>query len=232
MTKSLTWIFTEEEKALVSSLVSKGRIEQEKNDKFAIIDFESFYKLFTNDECEVMKKYLAIDPAQAGYKPPFLGIEEPPTDLVSLKNQKIVGEKETFIIPTQYLPKDTFETYSRLNRAMKDELGKEVLVLYGYRSPARQVFIFFDILQGIYDFDFQKTIQRVCFPAWSEHVCPRKQAIDFTTQQGGASVDFDQTEEYRWLQRNAQQFGFYESYPKDNDLDMMYEPWHWHHENA
>ena len=133
MTKSLTWIFTEEEKALVSSLVSKGRIEQEKNDKFAIIDFESFYKLFTNDECEVMKKYLAIDPAQAGYKPPFLGIEEPPTDLVSLKNQKIVGEKETFIIPTQYLPKDTFETYSRLNRAMKDELGKEVLVLYGYR---------------------------------------------------------------------------------------------------
>ncbi|MEK9156811.1 MAG: hypothetical protein AAB448_01590 [Patescibacteria group bacterium] len=27
-------------------------------------------------------------------------------------------------------------------------------------------------------------------------------------------------------------FHLYESYPKDNALDMMYEPWHWHYEKG
>lgn len=120
--------------------------------------------------------------------------------------------------------------YLRLNEAMKGGIEKELLVLYGHRSPARQIFIFFDILERIYNFDFDKTIQRVCFPDYSEHVCIKQQAIDFKTTDDAPADAFNQKEEYFWLKSNAAQFGFYESYPKDNSLGMMYEPWHWHYE--
>ena len=58
----------------------------------------------------------------------------------------------------------------------------------------------------------------------------KKQAIDFQIEEYTIGNDFDKTEEYKWLQKNAKSFNFYESYPIDNNLDMMYEPWHWHHE--
>lgn len=112
---------------------------------------------------------------------------------------------------------------------MREEIGKEIGVLYGYRSPARQVFIFFDILERKYNYDFDKTIERVCFPDYSEHVCFQKQAVDFLTKEG-ICEGMERTKEYEWLKENAVRFGFTESYPKDNNLGMMYEPWHWRYE--
>jgi D-alanyl-D-alanine carboxypeptidase len=120
----------------------------------------------------------------------------------------------------------------QLNEAMQKDIGKTLQVLYGHRSPARQVFIFFDILERIYNFDFEKTMQRVCLPDYSEHVCTQQQAIDFKAETGPPVDTFDQKQEYTWLKANASSFGFYESYPKDNAFGMMYEPWHWHYEAA
>jgi hypothetical protein len=224
------WIIAEKEKKLISSLVSKGKAEQERNKKFAIIDFERFYKLFTDDEIAVMKKYLAIDPKKIDYKLPFIGFDDKPNDLVPIPNQEYAINNEVKILPCQYLPQQTFNAYIKLNDAMNIDIKKKLLVLYGYRSPARQVFIFFDILERHYNFDLDKTLRRVCFPDYSEHVCIKRQAIDFMTTDNGKSEDFEKNEEYDWLQKNAAKFGFYESYPKDNELDMMYEPWHWHYE--
>ncbi len=224
------WDFTEEEKGLITSLVAKGRAEQAKNEKFAIIDFDSFYKLFTDKEAAIMKKWLAIKPEDIDYKLPFLGAKDSSNDIVAIANQTYTANGHPQIIPCQYLPKDVYEAYQRLNKAMQEDIGKNLLVLFGHRSPARQVFLFFDILERIYDFDFNKTIQRVCFPDYSEHVCTQRQAIDFKTQDGLSSDEFDTAQEYAWLQENAKQFGFYESYTKNNQLGMMYEPWHWHYE--
>lgn len=38
---------------------------------------------------------------------------------------------------------------------------------------------------------------------------------------------FENTDAFRWLQRNAQKFGFEMSFPPDNEQGVMYEPWHW-----
>lgn len=38
---------------------------------------------------------------------------------------------------------------------------------------------------------------------------------------------FDQTEAFRWLQRNAARYGFTMTYPKGNAEGYLYEPWHW-----
>jgi len=225
------WNYNERQKELILSLISKGKKEQENNEEFAVLSLDSFLDLFTKEEKDIIEDYLQIDPKSFGYKLPFIGTKENTNDLVSMKGQSYISvDKEKIIIPCQYLPQETYEAYTKLNEAMQNEIGKKVLVLYGYRSVARQIFIFFDILQRLYNFDVGKTLKRVCFPDYSEHVCMKKQAIDFKAEDGTVSDNFDKTEEYKWLQENAKRFNFYESYPKDNNLDMMYEPWHWHHE--
>ena len=218
MKLSEIWTLTDKDKTLITSFIAKGKTEQEHNEKFSIIDFPNFYKLFNTEEISLMKKYLAIDPKSIDYKLPFIGYEDTPSDLVAIPNQ----------LQIQYLPKRTFDAYTKMNEAMFAAINKKLFVLYGYRSPARQVFMFFDILERIYNFDLDKTVRRVCFLDYSEHVCTKKQAIDVTTVEGGRSEDFDKTDEYKWLQKNAAKFGFYESYQRDINVDMMYEPWHWH----
>ena len=37
---------------------------------------------------------------------------------------------------------------------------------------------------------------------------------------------------YRWLRQHAGQFGFVESYPRDNKFGVIAEPWHWCHHPA
>lgn len=225
------WNYNDKKKKLILSLISKGKEEQEKNDKFAIMEMDDFLSLFNQEERHVINEYLKVDPKILGYKLPFIGTEENTNDLVSIKNQSHLNAvKEKVTIPCQYLPRETYEAYTKLNESMYNEIGKKVLILYGHRSVARQIFIFFDILERIYNFDVDKTVQRVCFPDYSEHVCMKNQAIDFKTEDNTMSDDFDKTEEYKWLQKNAKRFDFYESYSKDNNLDMMYEPWHWRHE--
>lgn len=160
---------------------------------------------------------------------PYIGYTEP-GKIVAIADQAYEVDGEFITIPTQYLPERVYSAYLQLNGAMKADLGKELQVLYGHRSPARQIFMFFDILEQVYDFDFNKTIQRVCLPDYSEHVCVRRQAIDFKAAEGAPIDGFDQKEEYAWLKANAATFGFYESYPQHNKLGMMYEPWHWRYE--
>lgn len=222
------WIISEKEKKIIASLVKKGNLEEQNNPKFTIISFESFDKLLNEDEIALCKKYLAIDPKEIGYKLPLLGFEDTPDNLVEISNQSYTWENKVETIPNQYIPKTVYDAFIRLMDAMELDIKKRVLVEWGYRSPARQVHNFFKFFQ-YYKFDFDQTISRVCFPAYSEHVCDQRQAIDFITAEG-IDDDFDKTSEYKWLQKNAHKFGFYESYPKDNKVGMMYEPWHWHYE--
>jgi D-alanyl-D-alanine carboxypeptidase len=63
-------------------------------------------------------------------------------------------------------------------------------------------------------------------PGFSEHHTGC--AIDIATPGCAAlEVDFEQTEAYAWLERNAARFGFRLSYPRGNRFGYQYEPWHW-----
>lgn len=51
--------------------------------------------------------------------------------------------------------------------------------------------------------------------------------VDFTTPSiGAATMAFEGTPEFAWLQKNADRYGFTMSYPKGNSY-YVYEPWHW-----
>jgi D-alanyl-D-alanine carboxypeptidase len=70
-------------------------------------------------------------------------------------------------------------------------------------------------------------ILRVCAaPGYSEHHTGR--ALDLTTP-GVQALEtvFDQTPAFAWLTKNAGNFGFHLSYPRDNPHGYVYEPWHW-----
>ena len=53
-------------------------------------------------------------------------------------------------------------------------------------------------------------------------------AVDFTNiiDQGQLNISFENSEAFKWLEKNAYRYGFVLSYPKDNQF-YIYEPWHW-----
>ncbi|MBK6728276.1 MAG: M15 family metallopeptidase [Xanthomonadales bacterium] len=64
-------------------------------------------------------------------------------------------------------------------------------------------------------------------PGYSEHHSGR--AIDLGTP-GCPALDeaFEHTAAFAWLQQHATDFGFRMSYPRDNPLGVIHEPWHWY----
>ena len=50
--------------------------------------------------------------------------------------------------------------------------------------------------------------------------------IDIINNGNTLSLDFENTDEFQWLQENAWRYGFILSYPKGNKY-YIYEPWHW-----
>lgn len=71
-----------------------------------------------------------------------------------------------------------------------------------------------------------EALQAVAAPGHSEHQSGR--AVDVSC--AGCPVletDFENTQTFRWLMENAETFGFFLSYPRDNPHAIMYEPWHW-----
>jgi zinc D-Ala-D-Ala carboxypeptidase len=110
---------------------------------------------------------------------------------------------------------------------METDIGSQVLVWSGYRSPVYQAIVFLHyLLQN--DFDLQKTGRRVALPLYSEHSSFPYHAIDI-----GLKIDYDSKQElierpeYDWMQKNTDKFGFFLSYPENNLVGYEFEPWHW-----
>ena len=69
-------------------------------------------------------------------------------------------------------------------------------------------------------------LQVVALPGYSEH--HTGYALDIvTTDAPLLTEDFEHSDGFAWLSNTAHQFGFSLSYPRDNPLGFLYEPWHW-----
>ncbi len=63
-------------------------------------------------------------------------------------------------------------------------------------------------------------------PGFSEHHTGR--AIDIASPgTRPLSEEFESSDAFIWLQKNAAKFGFSMSYPRENVQGFVYEPWHW-----
>ena len=100
-------------------------------------------------------------------------------------------------------------------------VGNEMMVVSAYRSAYEQsqVNSRYNVLYGKGANTFSAE------QGYSEHQLGT--TTDLTTSEIGTTfLGFENTDSYAWLQRNAYQYGFILSYPKDNPY-YIFEPWHW-----
>ena len=113
-------------------------------------------------------------------------------------------------------------------REIKQAAAREGVQLHaesGFRSVQEQAAIVRSLLRGE---ALGQILTRVAVPGYSEHHSGR--AVDVANNAAlihPKGQDFDKTDTFAWLLKNAERFGFVMSYPKDNPRGIMYEPWHW-----
>jgi D-alanyl-D-alanine carboxypeptidase len=115
------------------------------------------------------------------------------------------------------------ESWARMVEAAAAD-GVELLLVSAFRSIERQAEVIAGKLEA--GRDLEEVLTANAPPGHSEHHTGC--AVDVSTP--GCAVleeEFEQTEAFRWLERNGRRFGFVLSYPRENPEGYVYEPWHW-----
>ena len=137
-------------------------------------------------------------------------------------NELVETEPDYYGRP-QRLTKKTFNAWSK----MKESAANDNVVFFlvsAFRDPQYQHdLIARKIEKGI---SLQEILRVNAAPGFSEHHTGR--AVDIGTQDCEVLEEvFEKTAAFKWLQKNAENFGFSMSYPRDNTAGFAYEPWHW-----
>lgn len=98
-----------------------------------------------------------------------------------------------------------------------------IVIKNGYRSYKRQARTF-DYYRVKKEFGTVKTLTRVALPGHSEHHTGFAVDIRLPKNSGGRLAN---SNSYQWLKKHAHEYGFHESYKKNNIFGTVFEPWHW-----
>lgn len=208
--------------------------ELKKRDLFTpTLTIEQLKEFLDADQGSIVDQIISLNPEDYGVKTPYAGdLEAVPLDLIVVCGQQYTEDGKLKTLDDKYVPRHIYQVFAQMNSAFIAECPKRKLLIEScYRSPAFQVLVFIYNLLHTYKGDVAKTIRRVSPPTYSQHTIASKAAIDFKNIDGspseGTPEDFRQTLEYAWLQKHANEFGFYESWRPENKFGMMAEPWHW-----
>ena len=117
---------------------------------------------------------------------------------------------------------------------MREEAKKDgiyLVFLSGYRSINLQNDIFYS-LKSIRNQEAAERAKVSAPPGYSEHSTGFAIDIgDATQRETDFETDFENTDAFRWLIKNAAKFHFKLSFNKDNKY-IDYEPWHWRYEGS
>jgi len=117
---------------------------------------------------------------------------------------------------------------------MREEAKKDgiyLVFLSGYRSINLQDDIFYS-LKSIRNQEAAERARVSAPPGYSEHSTGFAIDIgDATQRETDFETDFENTDAFRWLLKNAAKFHFKLSFNKDNKY-IDYEPWHWRYEGS
>ena len=206
--------------------------ERREKNNLASLTLDELYAPLTESQKIFLKNFENLDANTLSVKIPYLGIAAGNEELVTLIGQKIKVSGKFQTLPPQFLPKDVNQSYTQMMAAMQKDLGKHLYVESGYRSITYQLYLFLASLKN-HNYSIRETAKFVALPGYSEHGCPRLQAIDFVNEDGIDGQNnpqlFEVLPEYAWLVKNAQKFNFALSYPKDSNDGIAFEPWHWHY---
>ena len=123
----------------------------------------------------------------------------------------------------QRLTPDTAASWQDMQAAARDA-GIALLIVSGYRSFDYQAGLIRKKLESGQELTSILSVNAA--PGYSEHHTGR--AIDIATPGSRPlTEEFESSEAFAWLKKNAAGFGFRMSYPRDNPEGFVYEPWHW-----
>lgn len=128
--------------------------------------------------------------------------------------------------------------YARIMLESAEADGIELCVVSAYRSTEKQQenlesYIQYLIDEGRDEAEARKlALMEIAEPGKSEHNAGLALDIltyDWWETHDDITTDFENTEEFRWLQENAHKYGFIMRYPKEweNTTGYSYEPWHY-----
>jgi len=147
-----------------------------------------------------------------------------------LPYDEISSEKLVFIEPNIQVHQDMSDSLLKMQDHAREE-GIDLVFLSGFRSIDLQREIFYSLKSMRNQIAIERA--RVSAPpGYSEHSTGFAIDIgDATNRNTDFEVDFENTEAFKWLIRNAAKYHFKLSFNKNNSY-IDYEPWHWRYEGS
>ena len=147
-----------------------------------------------------------------------------------LPYKEIPKEKLVLIEPNLEVHMDMRDSLLKMREEAKKD-GIYLVFLSGYRSINLQNDIFYS-LKSIRNQEAEERARVSAPPGYSEHSTGFAIDIgDATQRETDFETDFENTDAFRWLIKNAAKFHFKLSFNKDNRY-IDYEPWHWRYEGS
>jgi len=139
-------------------------------------------------------------------------------------------EKLVLIEPDIEVHMDMRDSLLKMREEAKKD-GIYLVFLSGYRSINLQNNIFYS-LKSIRNQEAAERARVSAPPGYSEHSTGFAIDIgDATQRETDFETEFQNTEAFKWLIKNAPKFHFKLSFTKDNKY-IDYEPWHWRYEGS
>ena len=139
-------------------------------------------------------------------------------------------EKLVLIEPNIEIHMDMRDSLLKMREEAKKD-GIYLVFVSGYRSINLQNDIFYS-LKSIRNQEAAERARVSAPPGYSEHSTGFAIDIgDATQRETDFETDFEKTDAFRWLIKNAAKFHFKLSFNKDNKY-IDYEPWHWRYEGS
>ena len=143
---------------------------------------------------------------------------------------EISKEKLVLIEPNIEVHMDMRDSLLMMREEAKKD-GIYLVFLSGYRSINLQNDIFYS-LKSIRNQEAAERARVSAPPGYSEHSTGFAIDIgDATQRDTDFETDFENTDAFRWLIKNAAKFHFKLSFHKENKY-IDYEPWHWRYEGS
>ena len=147
-----------------------------------------------------------------------------------LPYNEIPKEKLVLIEPNIEVHIDMRDSLLKMREEAKND-GIYLVFLSGYRSVNLQNDIFYS-LKSIRNQEASERARVSAPPGYSEHSTGFAIDIgDANQREADFEIEFENTNAFKWLIKNAAKFHFKLSFNKDNKY-IDYEPWHWRYEGS
>jgi hypothetical protein len=190
-----------------------------------LLAMDELYRPLTSDD----RAFLDAIRAQPGGDPSLSAPAE--IEWVRIEGQMAHSGKIDRPIPLQLLTREAHRAFLELDRAMRKDLGRGLLIGSAYRSPAYQLYLVVEFLPR-FGYSLERTLPHVSLPGGSDHNHSERLGLDFVSEAGvdleySHPAQFMALPEYQWLLANGARYGF-DPQPVPEG-EPVTSPWHWRH---